>query len=175
MILRIKIASLTQPLTHWGRVTNICVSKLTSIGSDNGLSPGRRQAIIWTNAGIVLIRTLGTNFSEILCEINSFSLSKMHLKMSSATWRLFGLGLKQGMFEGGWEVDNRSVSSLMIDSPSHSGNALWRLRGYIFVVQISQCTSPVSHNAPFYAHFCYKMLHRGIFVWCIVRFVRWVF
>ena len=33
-------------LTHWGRVTHICVSKLTTIGSDNGLSPGRRQAII---------------------------------------------------------------------------------------------------------------------------------
>ena len=59
-------------LTHWGRVTHICVSKLTIIGSDNGLSPGRRQAIIWTNAGILLIRTLGTNFSEILKQ-NSFS------------------------------------------------------------------------------------------------------
>ena len=44
----------------------MCVNKLTVIGSDNGLSPGRRQAIIWTNAGILLIRTLGTNFSEIL-------------------------------------------------------------------------------------------------------------
>ena len=44
-----------QPLTHWGRVTHICVSKLTIIGSDNGLSPDRRQAIIWTNAGILLI------------------------------------------------------------------------------------------------------------------------
>ena len=52
-------------LTHWGRVTHICVSKLTIIGSDNGLSPGRRQAIIWTNAGILLIGPLGTNFSEI--------------------------------------------------------------------------------------------------------------
>ena len=39
-------------LTHWGRVTHICVSNLTIIDSDNGLSPGRRQAIIWTNAGI---------------------------------------------------------------------------------------------------------------------------
>ena len=37
-------------LTHWGRVTHICIGKLTSIGSDNGLSPERRQAIIWTNA-----------------------------------------------------------------------------------------------------------------------------
>ena len=42
-------------LTHWGRVTHICVTKLTAIGSDNGLSPARRQAIIWTNAGILLI------------------------------------------------------------------------------------------------------------------------
>ena len=48
-----------------GRVTHICVSKLASIGSDNGLSPGRRQAIIWTNDGILLIEPLGTNFSEI--------------------------------------------------------------------------------------------------------------
>ena len=52
-------------LTHWGRVTHICVSKLTIIDSDNGLSPGRRQAIIWTNAGILLIRPSGTNFSKI--------------------------------------------------------------------------------------------------------------
>ena len=51
------------------RVTHICVNKLTIIGSDNGLSPGRRQAIIWTNVGILLIGPLGTNFSEILIEI----------------------------------------------------------------------------------------------------------
>ena len=39
-------------LTLWGRMTHICIGKLTIIGSDTGLSPGRRQAIIWTNAGI---------------------------------------------------------------------------------------------------------------------------
>ena len=38
-------------LNHWGWVTHICVSDLAIIGSDNGLSPGRHQAIIWTNAG----------------------------------------------------------------------------------------------------------------------------
>ena len=59
-------------LTHWGQVTHICVGKLTIIGSDNGLSPGQRQAIIWTNAGILLIWPLGTNFSESLTEIQSF-------------------------------------------------------------------------------------------------------
>ena len=80
-------------LTHWGRVTYICVRKLTIIASDNGLSPGRRQAIIWTSAGILLIWTLGTNFSEILIEIHVFSFKKMHLKMSSAKWRPYCLGL----------------------------------------------------------------------------------
>ena len=52
-------------LTHWGQVMHICVGKLTIIGSDYGLSPGQRQAIIWTNAGILLIWPLETNFSEI--------------------------------------------------------------------------------------------------------------
>ena len=71
-------------LTHWGRVTYICVSNLAIIGSDNGLSPDRRQAIIWSIAGILLMGPLGTNFSEILIGIQTFSFKKMHLKMSSA-------------------------------------------------------------------------------------------
>ena len=74
-------------------MTHICVGKLTIIGSDNGLSPGRCQAIIWTNAGILLIGLLGTNLSEILIEIDTFSFKKMHLKMSSAKCRPFCLGL----------------------------------------------------------------------------------
>ena len=79
---------------HWGRVMHIiCVSKQIIIGSDNGLSSGRRQAIIWTNAGILLIWTIRTNFSEILSEIRTFSLKKMHLKVSSGNWRPFCLSL----------------------------------------------------------------------------------
>ena len=74
-------------LNHWGWVMHICVGKLTIIGSDNGLSPGRHQAIIWTNARILLIGPLGTNFSEILIGIQTFSFKKMHLKMSSVKWR----------------------------------------------------------------------------------------
>ena len=80
-------------LTHWGRVTHTCVGKLTIIGSDNGLSPGRHQAIIWNNAETLLIRTLETNFSEILIGIQTFSFKKMYLKMSCAKWRPFCLGL----------------------------------------------------------------------------------
>ena len=74
-------------------MTHICVTKLSILGSDNGLLPGRRQAIIWTNAGILLIGHLGTNFSEIFIGIQTFSFTKMHLKMSSAKWRPFCLGL----------------------------------------------------------------------------------
>ena len=56
-------------LTHWGRVTQICVTQLITIGSDNGLSPGWRQAINWTSAGILFIGPLETNFNEILIKI----------------------------------------------------------------------------------------------------------
>ena len=89
----IKNVSSAACLTHGGRVTHMCVGKLTIIGSDNGLSPGRRQAIIWTNAGILLIGPLGTNFNEILIGIQIFSFKKMHLKMSSVKWRPFCIGL----------------------------------------------------------------------------------
>ena len=82
-------------LIHWGRVTHICVCNLTIISSDNGLSPGRRQAIVWTNAGILVIRPLETNFSEILIKIHTFSFKKIHLKTSSGKWRPFCLGLNE--------------------------------------------------------------------------------
>ena len=58
-----------------------------SMGSDNGLSPIRRQAIIEVNAGLLWIGTLRTNFSDILIKIQNFSFTKMHLKISFAQWR----------------------------------------------------------------------------------------
>ena len=72
-------------LTHWGRVTHICVSNLTIIGSENGLSPGRRQPIIWTTAGMLLIGPLGTNFNLILLEIHTFSLKN---PFNNIVWKM---------------------------------------------------------------------------------------
>ena len=72
-----KLASFGTDLTHWGLVMHICNSKLTIIGSDNGLSPGQCQAIIWSNARILLIGPLGTHSMK-------FSFKKMQLNMSSA-------------------------------------------------------------------------------------------
>ena len=66
------------------RPNDICVGKLAIIGSDNDLSPGWRQAIIWTNVGILLIGPLGINLSEVLIRSHTFSFKKMHLKMPSA-------------------------------------------------------------------------------------------
>ena len=77
--------------THRGRIY-VSVKKAI-IGSDNGLSPGRRQTIIWTNDGILLIGTFETNFSKIVIEIHTFPLKKMNLKMSSGKWRPFCPGL----------------------------------------------------------------------------------
>ena len=75
-------------------MTHRCVSNnLIIIGPDNGLVPTRRQAIMWANAGIILIRTLGVNFTEILSEINIFWYKKMHLRISSAKRWQFRLGL----------------------------------------------------------------------------------
>ena len=79
--------AVTAYLTQWVRVTYICADNLTIIGSDNCLSPGWCQAIIWTNAGILKIEPLKTNSSEISIKILTFSLKKMYLKMSAKKWR----------------------------------------------------------------------------------------
>ena len=124
-------------LTHWSRVTHICVSKLAIISSNNELSPGRRQAIIWTNAGILLISPLETNLSEIWIEIQIFSFRKMHLKLSSAKWRPFCLGLKvlnpslrggrtmstlarspRGIVSGAWRWGSKANGSLSMAQES---------------------------------------------------------
>ena len=73
-------------LTHWGPVTHICVSKLTTIGSDNGLSPGRCQAIILTNARILLIRTSEAKFEHLHSR-------KSIWNCRLEKWRPFCLGL----------------------------------------------------------------------------------
>ena len=114
-------------VSHWGRVTHICVSKLTIMASDNGLSPGRRQAIIWTNAGILLIGPLGTNFNEISIKIHIFFCKKIHLKMSSGKWRPFCLGL----------------NVLYALSPGHVAyTAVWGLLVAVFLHSLQQVLRP---------------------------------
>ena len=109
ILMKSVICEYLDALTHWGRVTHICVGNLNIIGPDNGLWPGRRQAIIWTNAGILLIEPWGTNFREMLIDIHTFSFKKIHLKMSSAKWRPFRLGLNVLMWCHGLHADGINV------------------------------------------------------------------
>ena len=52
-------------LTHLGLETHIRVSEISINGPDNGLSPGRRHAIILTNTGILLIGSLETTWTSV--------------------------------------------------------------------------------------------------------------
>ena len=137
---------LVRPSHQWGQVTHICVSNLNIIGSDNGLLPGRHQAIIWTNAGILLTGPLGTNFNEILIEIHTFSLKEMHLKMSSAKWRPFCHSLnglkwrKQILLQ--WQ-DTVYFDGLVQDCSNSIANALELLQS---------CTKPSIYLNPCRTH-----------------------
>ena len=130
--------SALRQLTNWGRVTHICVSELTIIVSDNGLSPGRRQAIIWNNAGLLLIEPLGTNFSEISIGIQTFSFTKMHLNMSSAKWRPFCLGLNVlisfwgTMFLEGCDYNATLVPIVAPILFEYVAYTAWKARGRLF-------------------------------------------
>ena len=78
------------------------VWKLTTFGSNNGLSPCRRQTIIWTNASVLLIGPMEINFIWNLIEIDTFSFKKTHLKMSSK-WPQISLGL-QVLISWLWDI-----------------------------------------------------------------------
>ena len=80
---RNKICIIDILLTHWGRVTHIRVGNLTIIGSNNSLSPSRRQAIIWSNAGILDLRKkLQWNFNLNAC----IWFKTIHLKYVECTY-----------------------------------------------------------------------------------------
>ena len=77
------------------RMTRICVSILTTIGSDNGLSPRRCLTIIhYLNQCWNIVNwTHGNKLQWNLIAIQTFSFRKMYLQMSSAKWRPFCLSL----------------------------------------------------------------------------------
>ena len=116
-------------LTHRG---HICIGKLSIIGSDNVLLPGRRQAIIWGKAAILLIETRN-NFQWNLKRNSCIFLKNMHLKMS-AKWRSYYIGLdvlRQKTTSNYLKLKNNSWSS---------NDHLWK---------------PIIHEAP-YLHLLYS-------------------
>ena len=122
-------------------MTHICVSKLTIIVSDNGLSPGRHQAIIWINDGILLIGPLRTNFSEILIEIYTFSFTKIDWKMLSGKCRPFCLSLNVLMClhcDGIWHMIMHVACSFNSLAPGRCGCYIYI---YIYILYIYTCSN----------------------------------
>ena len=159
-------------LTHWGRVTHICVSKLTITGSDNGLSPDRRQAIIRTNAGLLSIRPLRIYFSENWIKIQQFSLKKMHVKMSSAKWRPSCLGLN--VLTPGPSYDCSGVDEVTMKAMDCY--LLTLLDKFIFKAVIAY---PHKKSVPhrYWEHREYEMHHNvdlTVFVQLVDTFLVWV-
>ena len=99
--------ALHRPLTHRGRTMHICVSKLTIICSDNGLSPDRHQAKVWASVGILLIQTLETNFNETVSEIHIFSFTVIHDALENAVSQMVAIWFRpqyvtQANFRSSW-------------------------------------------------------------------------
>ena len=80
-------------LTYWGQDTYMCISTLTIVVSGDGFLPSRCQVIIRTNAGILLIGPIGTNFNEILIENHTSSFKTINLNMTSGKWHPFCLNV----------------------------------------------------------------------------------
>ena len=79
--------------SHRGRVTHMCIGNITRITSDNVLPPGRQPSHYLNQCWNVVNWTLRNELKWILIEIQTFSFKIMHMKMSSAKWRPFYLGL----------------------------------------------------------------------------------
>ena len=116
--------------------------KHTNIGSDNGLSPGWCQAIIWINDGIMLIGPLGMNFSEISIEIYTFSFRKTHFKMLSGKWRPFCLGLNMLTNTRAYDAIKQIVSEWLW--PCHTVKKITRVQFCIYWCEIKKVWLKVS-------------------------------
>ena len=142
-------------LTHWGLVTHVCVSNLTIIGSDNGLSPGRRHVIIWTNAEILLIGSLWTNFNEI--EIHTFSLKNA---FNYVVWKMATILSRP-------QCVNSFASGRCFEKCNlwtHVMYPWWRHQMETFSALLALCAgnSPVPVNSP------HKGQWRGALMFCLI-------
>ena len=114
----------------------------------------------------MLIRTLGTNVSEILSEIHTFSFKKMHLKMSSAKWRQCCLGLnvlrtrhkKTSEYQN---TESRQISFLFVRLifvfrlvyPVHRVQPINSWNSHAFKICLSRSVSKAIHSSHDYTYF----------------------
>ena len=116
---------------------HVCVSKLTIICSDNGLAPGRRQAIILTNAGILLIGPLGTNVTEILIAIYHYD----DVIMTTLASQITSLTVVYSIvYSDADQIKHQSSASLAFVRDRWISRTNGQLRGKCFHLITSSCT-----------------------------------
>ena len=125
------LGSVLAPGTSNGDSTVYALVNWVSTGSGNGLSPVRRQAITWTNGGLLSVGLLGTNFSEIrirnfiifihenACEV-AVCHNCGHFKLSKGGW---GEGICALMF--GIVVSNHIMQMDSFDENKYEEIPLW--------------------------------------------------
>ena len=101
-----------KPLTHWGRATHICVSKLATIGSDYGLSPWRRQAIIRTKCSNIVNWTLGNKFQWNLNRNSSIFIQQNGFE--NVVWKMAAICLGLNVLILGVPADKRRNDNAII-------------------------------------------------------------
>ena len=131
-------------LPHWGQVKHICISNVTTTGSDNALSPGSCRAIVWINAGILLLWPQGTNSNEILKETHTFSFTNIHFKLSSGKWWPFCLGLSLLSFY--LVIASYSTKQMFSLVATHLFLLPLHCRSKLFKLAIFACTSRFIRN-----------------------------
>ena len=156
------------------RVTHLCVGKLIIIGSDNGLSPGRRQAIIWTNAGIWSMRPLRINLSEILIEIHTFFIqcaNKTVFSVFQWTWpstsrRTSTTAEVSRLPPGQWTTTSVPTEMTVLSltrGPTRGWLWTW---GHTGIWRKSTCLTEIRVELPIISAFCWNSSNVGRQDWC---------
>ena len=128
-------------ITTWSQVTHICAGYLTIIGSGDGLSPGRRQAIIWTNARIVLDtwkHILVKSWSNFIHFHSSKCISKCHLENGG---HFVLASMCRDIY--GYHRQNREIT--IIPSIFHSTNVYRLIVGRHNIARFAACSWMLIH------------------------------
>ena len=154
-------------------MTHICVSKLNIIGSDNGLWPGRHQAIIWTNARMLLIGPLGKHGSEMLIEIHTSSFKKMHVQMSSVKRRPLCPGLNVLNHWGQAPLLSNRISVIHGSRINYETICCPQFCTYSYQICVMWEGQALPHDTNFGNSRCEIVGRRVIFIWSLIHGLRW--
>ena len=107
-------------------------SKLIIISSDNGLSPGRRQAIIWPNDGLVLNGPLGKKL-QLNFYINA-NICIQEIAFENVTCQMVAICLEPNVLTH-WDLDKMAAGDL----------PFW---AFSVVLSLAQSPPPCSWSPP---------------------------